>query len=238
MTRTSTSSDTNTSSSSSSSQLTRITTQYPTLFASVFVGYLQWDVLWLIYHRHTHPKEWWGSFLHHILFISISQYVLAGTYFRKPYAWLSFTELSTPFLHLRWLLVTTTTTIITSHTGSSRSRRRRRSDNNDTTVSSSYYYDWYYHSVSLIFALTFLGTRLLGYGIGLVDLWHSSPYWNHATIPGLKYGVVTGLHEGYVLNLCWSYKVLRGLVRALHKRNRKRTPPTMEENKTQHGKSD
>jgi len=211
--------------------LPSLSTQYPTVFASVFVGYLQWDVLWLIYHRNTHRTEWWGSFIHHVLFISISQYVLSGTYFRKPYAWLSVTELSTPFLHLRWLLVTTTTTTNTTtpYTGSN------RNDNNDNNASSSssYYYDCYYHPVSLVFAMTFLGTRFFGYGVGLLDLWQSYHYWNHSTI-GLKYGVVTGLHVGYVLNLFWSYKVLMALVRALHRRKRQ---PTIDDNK-KHGKFD
>mmetsp|Transcript_25674 Transcript_25674/g.29240 ORF Transcript_25674/g.29240 Transcript_25674/m.29240 type:complete len:82 (+) Transcript_25674:116-361(+) len=81
--------------------------------------------------------------------------------------------------------------------------------------------------------MTFLGTRFFGYGVGLLDLWQSYHYWNHSTI-GLKYGVVTGLHVGYVLNLFWSYKVLMALVRALHRRKRQ---PTIDDNK-KHGKFD
>jgi hypothetical protein len=76
-------------------------------YASLFLGYLQWDIIWLIYHRKDSQSthEIVGTFIHHIIFISISQFVLCGTYFRKPFAWLSLTELSTPFLLVLFILL-------------------------------------------------------------------------------------------------------------------------------------
>jgi hypothetical protein len=158
-------------------------------YASLFLGYLQWDIIWLIYHRKDSQSthEIVGTFIHHIIFISISQFVLCGTYFRKPFAWLSLTELSTPFLHIRWLLAAT---------------------GNKDNYNNLYYY------ISLLFAITFILTRVIGYGLGLIDIWITGyKYWYN--IYGLKYGVIIGLHIGYILNLFWSIKVISALIRAI-----------------------
>lgn len=154
---------------------------HPITFASLFVGYLQWDLCWLIWHRETHPDV--GSMIHHSIFIGVTQFVLSGTYFRKPFAWLSLTELSTPFLHVRWILAAT----------------GRKTET---------MYFW----ASLGFALTFLSTRTVGYGLGLVDVWRNQESWG--VISGLWW-VVAGLHLAYLLNLFWSFKVASALVRAL-----------------------
>ena len=156
---------------------------HPVTFASLFVGYLQWDLCWLIWHRDTHPD--FGSMIHHSIFIGVTQFVLSETYFRKPFAWLSFTELSTPFLHVRWILAAT-----------------------DQKSGSLYFW------VSLGFALTFLTTRAIGYGLGLIDVWWNQASWG--TVTGL-WGVVAGLHLAYLLNLFWSFKVGSALLRTLSK---------------------
>jgi len=154
---------------------------HPVTYASLFVGYLQWDLCWLIWHRDTHPDV--GSMIHHSIFIGVTQFVLSETYFRKPFAWLALTELSTPFLHVRWILAA-------------------------TGQKSNGLYFW----VSLGFALTFLSTRSIGYGLGLVDVWLNRTSWG--VISGL-WGVVAGLHLAYVLNLFWSFKVGSALVRTI-----------------------
>ena len=64
---------------------------HPVTFASLFVGYLQWDLCWCLWHLHLTRD--YASVVHHILFIAITHYVLWGWYFKKPFAWLSFTEL-------------------------------------------------------------------------------------------------------------------------------------------------
>jgi hypothetical protein len=168
-------------------------------YASLFLGYLQWDILWLLYHRkdQSSSSNFIGTFIHHLIFISISQYVLSGTYFCKPFAWLSLTELSTPFLHIRWLLAAT-------------------GSNKNENYTNIYYY------ISLCFAITFIVTRVIGYGLGLIDIWISGyKYWY--PVNGLKYGVILGLHLGYILNLFWSIKVISALFRAISKKSKSKS---------------
>lgn len=150
-------------------------------FASLFVGYLQWDLCWIVAHLWCYGDL--SALVHHAMFIGITHYVLWGWYFKQPYAWLSFTELSTPFLNFRWFLA------VTNRRGS------------------------LYTSASLAFALTFLATRVLGYGLGILDLWRSYHIWQPAQW-GL-YVVIGGVHAGYALNLFWSTAVINGLARAL-----------------------
>ena len=144
---------------------------YPELFASIFVGYLQYDMIWLVKHRKENFDA--STFVHHILYIAISHYVLWGRFFLIPFAWLSFGELSTPFLHLRWFLV----------------------------VSDRKQSKWY-SLYSNLFAVTFLFTRVFCFGLGLVDLWLSKhvwfdlPYGLYAVIVGVHLGFVLNLFWG------------------------------------------
>ena len=75
---------------------------HPVTFAALFVGYLQFDLAWCLWHLRT-SKDY-ESVVHHTLFIAITHYVLWGWYFKVPFAWLSLAEVSTPFLNLRWFL--------------------------------------------------------------------------------------------------------------------------------------
>ena len=90
-------------------------------------------------------------------------------------------------------------------------------------------------------ALTFLGTRVLGYGLGIADIWAKRALW--AAGGGGFVAVVVALHAGYVLstssassrpfrtpshtfdrgvwhryvlNLFWSRAVVMALARAIH----------------------
>lgn len=157
---------------------------YTCLFTSIFLGYLHWDLLWLIHHR-TDCYDL-SSMVHHVLYISISHYLLIGDtyYFIRPYAWLSFTELSTPFLHLRWFMLLS---------GKKNSK--------------------WYKVFSICFALTFLFTRVFLYTFGLIDLWQARNIW--LKFPMGIYLVVAGLHLGFALNLFWAKKVLGALRRAM-----------------------
>lgn len=68
--------------------------------ASFFLGYMQYDFLWMLLHKEKNFDR--GMMIHHGLFIAITHYVLHGYFLVKTFAWLGFCEVSTPFLHLRW----------------------------------------------------------------------------------------------------------------------------------------
>jgi hypothetical protein len=127
-----------------------------------------------------------GSIVHHVLFIGITHYVLWGWYFKRPYAWLSLAELSTVFLNMRWFLAV--------------------SDAKETVA---------YYITSLCFAVSFLATRVLGYFLGVWDIWHKWSLWKDAQW-GL-YVVVAGCHAGLLLNLFWSRMVVKAVARAIRK---------------------
>merc|ERR1712070_814591 len=75
---------------------------------------------------------------------------------------------------------------------------------------------WLYTAASLAFALTFMATRVVGYGLGIFDLWRNYQIWRPAQW-GL-YWVIGGVHLGYALNLFWSVSVLKAMARALGKK--------------------
>ena len=155
---------------------------HPVTFASIFAGYLHFDLCWVLWHQRSTPDV--ASIVHHSMFIAITHYVLWGWYFKQPYAWLSFAELSTPFLNGRWFLA-----VLGRKSGAA------------------------YTAMSLAFALTFLLTRVVGYSLGLYDLWMNYALWQNAKV-GLKV-VVAGCHMGLALNLFWSRAVVGALVKAV-----------------------
>ena len=69
-----------------------------------------------------------------------------------------------------------------------------------------------YFKASVAFALTFIATRVIGYSLGLLDLWRHRALWRPAKW-GL-YAVIGGVHAGYALNLFWSKTVIGNLIRA------------------------
>lgn len=121
--------------------------------------------------------------IHHTLFIAVTHYVLFGCFFKKPFAWLSLTELSTPFLNARWFYA------------AAKMKEGRE-----------------YFLSSLLFAVTFLATRVLGYTLGIVDMIMSYSHWQ--SVRGL-HATAFGLALGYLLNLFWSVKVVQALQRAM-----------------------
>ena len=144
----------------------RIWSAVPTL-ASLFVGYLQWDLCWVIWHRRDYRDR--TALVHHVVYICVTHFVLSGVYFKRPFAWLSLTELSTPFLNARWFYAAS-------------GRRGGR----------GYLYS------SVAFALTFLLTRVVGYTLGMIDLAVSYPVWRavpglHGAALGLFMGYALNL---------------------------------------------
>lgn len=118
--------------------------------------------MWLVFHQRSSPDR--ATVLHHVLFIAITHFVLAGWYFKAPFAWLSLAELSTLFLNGRWFLAAS------GNKGAS------------------------YLAASLAFAVTFVAVRLVGYSAGLAHLWaHRDAWWPagaglHAVVVGLHAG--------------------------------------------------
>ena len=155
---------------------------HPVTFASIFVGYLQHDLVWVLWHQKTTPDV--AAVIHHSMFIAITHYVLWGWYFKQPYAWLSFAELSTPFLNARWFYAVT----------------KRKNE-----------LAYFVHSVA--FASTFLATRVVGYTLGIWNLWANYSLWRDERW-GL-YCVVAGCHAGLALNLFWSRAVVKNVLRAM-----------------------
>ena len=119
---------------------------YPVIFSSLFLGFLLWDLIWVIWHAQS--RESLADIIHHLVFIIITQINLRGNYMYRPFAWLALTELSTPFLHLRWFLSV---------------GKKKRSI--------------FYLPVSFTFAFTFIVTRVVCYALGLVDLWNAKHLW-------------------------------------------------------------
>ena len=54
---------------------------HPVTFAALFVGYLQWDVCWIIGHLYCYDDI--AALVHHAIFIGITHYVLWGWYFKQ-----------------------------------------------------------------------------------------------------------------------------------------------------------
>ncbi|KAG7354271.1 TLC domain containing protein [Nitzschia inconspicua] len=140
---------------------------YPPLFAAIFVAFLHFDLLWMVWHRHVYKDV--SALIHHVLFVGMTHFVLSGPYFLKPFAWLSLTELSTPFLNLRWYYAIA-----------------------GQKSSNGYLY------TSLAFAGTFLATRVVGYSLGLWDVLRSYQQWRsirglHAVTLGLMMGYLLNL---------------------------------------------
>lgn len=70
----------------------------------LLIGYLTWDLGWIIWHYEKTPDV--AMVLHHVLFLLVAHYNAKGWYFSKCYAWMAFAEMSTVFLNNRWCLLT------------------------------------------------------------------------------------------------------------------------------------
>jgi hypothetical protein len=132
-------------------------TLLPVFFCAVSMGYLQWDLFWQIYHMDEYHDL--SALIHHVLYLAICHYNMTGCYFCRPFAWLVFGELSTPFLNQRWFYAVA-----------------------DLKESQGYVVS------SMMFGITFLMTRVAGYSWGFFDLWKHKDLWIDLPI-GLKFVV-------------------------------------------------
>mmetsp|Transcript_24569 Transcript_24569/g.84023 ORF Transcript_24569/g.84023 Transcript_24569/m.84023 type:complete len:295 (-) Transcript_24569:171-1055(-) len=123
-----------------------------------------------------------GSLAHHSMFLAMTHYVLKNWCFKKPVAWLIVCEVSTIFLNWRWALAVL---------GLKNTR--------------AYLY------VTAGLAVTYLATRVVGYGLGIADLWRHHSQWPGGVGTRLA---VAGVHAGLALNLHWFGATVAALRRA------------------------
>lgn len=119
--------------------------------ASFFLGYLQYDLMWMIFQKKAGQKYDVGMVVHHVLFIAITHYNLKYFVLAKTFAWLSFCEFSTPFLNMRWFYAV-------------RSLKETKE-----------YFLW-----STMFMISFIAVRWIGYGLGIIDIWKHEDEWKLA----------------------------------------------------------
>ncbi len=158
----------------------------PDVFARIFLGYLIYDATAMIAFYST-LKDPAGLF-HHLLFIPAASYVLAHSIMAFPFVWLSWCEVSTPFVNYRWHLAAT-------------GRKGERV---------------YALNAVLVGALFFIA-RVLCYGAGLFDLLAPTrrALWGG---PGQPFGhkaVVALFAVGWALNLYWFNLIVKAAVRAV-----------------------
>jgi len=158
----------------------------PDVFARIFLGYLIYDAAAMIAYYKT-LKDPAGLF-HHLLFIPAAAYVLAHSIMAFPFVWLSWCEVSTPFVNYRWHLAVT-------------GRKGERV---------------YAINAALVAAL-FLIARVLCYGAGLADLLTPRAWavWAGPGKPAGHRAVVSLFAVGWALNLYWFNLILRAAARAM-----------------------
>jgi hypothetical protein len=129
-----------------------------------------------------------AGLFHHALFIPAAAYVLAHSIMAFPFVWLSWCEVSTPFVNYRWHLA-----------ASGRKNERVYAIN------------------GLVVALLFFIARVACYGAGLFDLLTPArrAHWAAPGMPAGHVAVVCLFAVGYVLNLYWMVLIVKAAARAL-----------------------
>ena len=128
------------------------------------------------------------------IFLFCCVHNLKNKVFTFQFIWLSLCETSTPFVNVRWIL-----------------HVLGRKD------SALYLYN------GGLLTLTFLFFRVFVYTFGLYHLYTIYPVLLHSDKPfASKFVVPTFLVVGYMLNLLWSTKILRGLISLIRKRTAKK----------------
>mmetsp|Transcript_15470 Transcript_15470/g.39413 ORF Transcript_15470/g.39413 Transcript_15470/m.39413 type:complete len:278 (+) Transcript_15470:247-1080(+) len=123
--------------------------------------------------------------VHHIVFLSACVINLYYKVYRFQFIWLAFGEASTPFVNLRWVL----------HTLGWK----------DTKL-----YLWNGVAMTFVFILT----RIFLYGLGMLHWMSVMPVVSHMPCHVRIFIPLTGLC-GYVLNIIWSAKILKGLYKVV-----------------------
>jgi len=127
--------------------------------------------------------------LHHVLFMPSAAYVLAHSIMAFPFCWLSFCEVSTPFVNYRWHLAAT-------------GRKEEK----------------VYVQNGLLVAVLFFVSRVVFYGAGLAHLLSLSRVWGPGSGKPIGHTLVVGLFVlGYCLNLYWMAAIVKAAKRAVQR---------------------
>jgi hypothetical protein len=153
----------------------------------VFLGYLIYDLTFMIvYWRELRDVS---GVVHHVLFMPSAAYVLAHSIMAFPFCWLSFCEVSTPFVNYRWHLAAA-------------GRKGER----------------IYVQNGLLVALLFFVSRVVCYGLGLAHLLSLARVWGPGSGEPLGHSLVVCLFAlGYGLNLYWMAAIVKAARRAVQR---------------------
>lgn len=157
----------------------------PDVLARVFLGYLLYDLTFmLIYWKELRDVS---GVVHHVLFMPSAAYVLAHSIMAFPFCWLSFCEVSTPFVNYRWHLAAT-------------GRKEEK----------------IYVQNGLLVAFLFFVSRVVFYGLGLAHLLSLAREWGPGSGKPLGHTLVVCLFVlGYGLNLYWMAAIVKAARRAV-----------------------
>ncbi|KAK9822718.1 hypothetical protein WJX81_008315 [Elliptochloris bilobata] len=165
-------------------QMVRGYTWAPDFYCRLFLGYLMYDLTSMLWHFKELGDP--TAIIHHVIFASMSAYVLAHSIMAFPFAWLAFCEISTPSVNLRWHLAVT--------------------DHKD---------GWLYLYNGMLLLALFFVSRVLLYGSGLLHLATLRDVWAGPKANPNDKWVVAAFVAGYILNLYWFRAIAKAAQRAL-----------------------
>jgi len=146
----------------------------------IFLSWLCYDIAHLLIQFPTLGGV--DTLVHHVAFACSSAICASYSLFPFPFSWLIACELSSPFLNIRWYLLTT--------------------GRKDTPILAT---------TNLAFGYTFVLTRVIIYGIGLAHLWmsHGILLVGPEAVPAVwVYLILSLVTAGYGLQLFWFKKIL------------------------------
>ncbi|DBA95616.1 hypothetical protein WJX82_002044 [Trebouxia sp. C0006] len=163
----------------------------PDFFARIFIGYLVYDMVVMVwYYKELQDPT---AILHHFIFLMAATYVVAHSIMAYAFSWLAFTEVSTPFLNIRWHFA-----VLGWKDGPG----------------------YLYNGLALL--VSFIVSRVILYGLGLLDLFRLRHLWLQSSIP-LGYKVVVALFGlGWILNVYWGRLIVSAALRAFSRADKKK----------------
>jgi len=165
---------------------------YTFFYCSIMAGYFASDLILEMVYWNCFDE--FGMIIHHVIFLFCCVHNLKNKVFTFQFIWLSLCECSTPFVNLRWVLHVL-----------------------GLKDSKIYLYNGF------CLTMTFFFFRVVVYTLGLYHLYTLYPMLLASDKPfASKFVVPSCLVMGYVLNLLWASKIIRGLYSLLTKKSSKK----------------